>query len=81
MISWAERNVDVVALRLVDLRKRRYDAAVDVVDRDDALARVDEMHIVVVAAMPEANATPCSALSSEARQICSAVRVGFATRE
>ena len=35
---------------------------------------------VVVAAMPDANATPCSALSSEARQICSAVRVGLATR-
>ena len=37
--------------------------------------------IVVTAAIPDAKATPCSALSSEARQICSAVRVGFATRE
>ena len=36
---------------------------------------------VVIAAIPEANATPCSALSSEARQIWSAVRVGFAARE
>ena len=37
--------------------------------------------IVVTAAMPEANATPCSALSREARQSWKAVRVGFATRE
>ena len=37
--------------------------------------------IVVTAAMPDANATPCSALSNEARQIWSAVRVGLATRE
>jgi hypothetical protein len=35
---------DVVALRLVDLRQEPVDAAVDVVDRDDALARVNEMH-------------------------------------
>ena len=32
-------------------------------------------------AIPDAKATPCSALSSEARQSWSAVRVGFATRE
>ena len=37
--------------------------------------------IVVTAAIPDANATPCSALSREARQVWSAVRVGFATRE
>ena len=33
-----------VALRLVDLREHAVGAAVDVVDADDALARVDEVH-------------------------------------
>ena len=36
---------------------------------------------VVVAAMPEAKAKPCSAPSSEARQVSSAVRVGLPMRE
>jgi hypothetical protein len=36
---------------------------------------------VVVAAIPEAKASPWEALSSEARQVSSAVRVGFAVRE
>jgi hypothetical protein len=36
---------------------------------------------VVTAAIPDAKATPCSALSSDERQICSAVRVGLAARE
>ena len=36
--------VEEVALRLVDLRGHPVDAAVDVGDQDDALARVDEVH-------------------------------------
>jgi hypothetical protein len=36
--------VEEVALRLVHLRRHPVDAAVDVGDQDDALARVDEMH-------------------------------------
>jgi hypothetical protein len=36
---------------------------------------------VVVAPIPDANAKPYSALSSEARQSSSARRVGFAARE
>ena len=36
--------VEEVALRLVDLRGHPVDAAVDVRDQDDALARVDEVH-------------------------------------
>ena len=36
---------------------------------------------VVVAAIPDANANPCSALSSDARQVSSAARVGLAVRE
>jgi hypothetical protein len=36
---------------------------------------------VVVAPMPDENAKPYSALSSEARQVSSARRVGFAVRE
>ena len=35
---------EAVALRLVDLRRHPVDAAVDVGDQDDALARVDEVH-------------------------------------
>jgi hypothetical protein len=35
---------ELVALRLVDLRRHPVDAAVDVRDQDDALARVDEVH-------------------------------------
>jgi hypothetical protein len=49
---FAERLVDrlrpdeleLVALRLVDLREEAIDPAVDIVDADHALARVDEMH-------------------------------------
>ena len=36
---------------------------------------------VVVAAMPDPNAIPCSALSSEARHVSNASRVGLAVRE
>ena len=36
--------------------------------------------IVVVAAMPDAKASPCAAPSSEARHSSSASRVGFAVR-
>ncbi len=36
---------------------------------------------VVVAPMPEENAKPWSALSSDARQVSSARRVGLAVRE
>ena len=36
--------------------------------------------IVVVAPIPDENARPCSALSSEARHSSSARRVGFAMR-
>ncbi len=60
--------VEAVALRLVDLRDHPVDAAVDVVDSDDALARVDEVHDRRRRAEPEENAIPCSAPSSEARQ-------------
>ena len=74
-------ELELVALRLVDLGEHPVDAAVDVVDADDAVAGIDEVHGVVVAPMPERKAIPCSAPSSEARQICSAVRVGLATRE
>ena len=36
--------LELVALRLVDLREHPVDAAVDVVDGDDAIARGDQMH-------------------------------------
>ena len=36
---------------------------------------------VVVAAIPDPNAIPCWALSSDARHVSNASRVGFAVRE
>ena len=42
--SSAGHVLEAVALRLVDLRGHPVDAAVDVGDQDDALARVDEVH-------------------------------------
>jgi hypothetical protein len=41
---WRGHVVEEVALRLVHLRGHPVDAAVDVGDQDDALARVDEVH-------------------------------------
>ena len=72
--------VEEVALRLVDLRGHPVDAAVDVRDQDDALARVDEVHQRRRRAEPGGERDPCSAFSSDASATCSAVRVGFATR-
>ena len=42
LVVW--HPVEDVALRLVDLREHPVDAAVDVVDRDDAVTWIDQMH-------------------------------------
>ena len=45
LVELVGRDVgEAVALRLVDLRGHAVDAAVDVGDQDDALARIDEVH-------------------------------------
>ena len=78
--SSSGREREAVALGLVDLREHAVDAAVHVVDRDDVVARRQQVHERRRGAEPRGECTPCAAPSSDARHSCSAVRVGLPTR-
>ena len=68
---------ELVALRLVDLRRHPVDAAVDVGDQHDALAGVDEVHQRRRRADAGAERDAVRAFSRLASATCSAVRVGL----
>ena len=72
---------EAVALRLVHLRRHPVDAAVDVGDQDDPLARVDEMHERRRRPDPRAERDAVRRVLEVGESNWSAVRVGLATRE